>query len=382
MSQQPQQPALPVWVHKVPASDVSMYFVGTGHDPSLTNAKSASLQNAYDSALQTLSSKSPATSLPDLLALVKASAVVQDSAFYYDNSKRSFVYYTLLSIGKAIETTGLPTLPIAKGLRLQRVTFSQRGWRPTDLAYDPTSGLFALDANGGVSRLSLINNQPRLTQLFRIPGAYTGVAIAVNADAVFVLANSAVGGTIFKNTFATKTTTEQLIAPGDSCAGIAVDGPAIYLTNANKDEIIYKSQWSAKRSTWKFVGGTPGIAAYDRFGDRLIVADLSGSAYAVSLSDGTDQLLASNLGRVNSVAASYLHFLFASGKQVLFRARTDGRGESPPQDLRSLTGGHIVGVVVDSNDQLWFADYDKKLVQGPFNLFNESAAQTSASGTD
>jgi hypothetical protein len=81
-----------------------------------------------------------------------------------------------------------------------------------------------------------------------------------------------------------------------------------------------------------------------------------------------EQLLASNLGTVQSIATSRYHILVASGKKVLFLARSDNRGENPPAGLQSLTGGHIVGVAVDATDRLWFADYDNKLVAGPFPL--------------
>ena len=53
---------------------------------------------------------------------------------------------------------------------------------------------------------------------------------------------------------------------------------------------------------------------------------------------------------------------------MLFLARSDGHGENPPAGLQVLTGGHIVGVAVDASDRLWFTDYDKKIVEGPFPL--------------
>jgi hypothetical protein len=56
------------------------------------------------------------------------------------------------------------------------------------------------------------------------------------------------------------------------------------------------------------------------------------------------------------------------GKKILFIDRFNNCGEAASAGLRSLTGGHIVGVTVDALDQLWFADYDNKLVEGPFPL--------------
>jgi hypothetical protein len=108
---------------------------------------------------------------------------------------------------------------------------------------------------------------------------------------------------------------------------------------------------------------------FDEIGHRLIVGDdTSGQAYAVSIPDGKEELLSGNVGAVQSIATSRFHTLLASGKKVLFLARSDNQGENPPHDWPSLPGGNIVGVAVDSSDKLWIADYDKKLVEGPLPL--------------
>ncbi len=111
-----------------------------------------------------------------------------------------------------------------------------------------------------------------------------------------------------------------------------------------------------------------GPITFDPIGKRLIAADHSGKSYAISTTDGSNKLLAADLGWVSSVAASQQHILVASGKKVLSLARSDNHRENPPSGLQSLTGGHIVGIAVDASDSSWFADYDQELVQGPIPL--------------
>ena len=143
------------------------------------------------------------------------------------------------------------------------------------------------------------------------------------------------------------------------------------MTMPDRKEIRYWDNWEASDShTWSLAPlGAPGYIEFDGTGNRLIVADdASGTAYGVSIPDGKPQLLSGNLGSVQSIAASRFHTLFASGKKVLFLARSDNQGENPPLGWPPLPGGHIVGVAVDSSDELWVADYDNKVVEGPFPL--------------
>jgi hypothetical protein len=138
----------------------------------------------------------------------------------------------------------------------------------------------------------------------------------------------------------------------------------------DQSEIRYWDNWETPSAhTWSLAGiSAPGYLIFDAKGDRLIVADDSGHAYAISVRDGKWQLLASNLRYVNSIATSQFHILVASGDKVLFLARSDNHGENPPPGLESLFGGRIVGVAVDAAGKLWLADYDKALVEGPFPL--------------
>jgi hypothetical protein len=112
---------------------------------------------------------------------------------------------------------------------------------------------------------------------------------------------------------------------------------------------------------------TPSYLAFDNIRHRLIVAS-DGSAYAISIPNHKKQLLASDIGDVSSISASRFHVLVASGKRVVFLARSDNRKKNSPASLQSMKKGEIAGIVVDSNDQLWIADSARKLVAGPFLL--------------
>jgi hypothetical protein len=248
--------------------------------------------------------------------------------------------------------------------------YKKKGWQPADMTSDPSSGVFVLDHNGGISKLSVDQHVARIDTLFRLKGAYQGYAVAASAQSVYVVANSKLGCSVTRYLLSTKAVAERSLGVGEHCAGIATDGTAVYVTLPDKSEIRYLSSWDASSyGSWSVNDvDSIGPATFDRFGNRLIVADYSGKAYAISTSDGGKQLLASNLGWVNSVTASRQHILLASGTKILSLARSDNRGENPPPSLQSLTGGHIVGVTVDATDNAWFADYDKELVQGPLPL--------------
>ena len=250
------------------------------------------------------------------------------------------------------------------------LVFTKKGWQPIDMTLDSNSGVFVLDRSGTVSKL--IGDQPGagIDKLFQLPGAYRGVSVAASGQWVYVAANSAVGCSVFRYALSNKAITQRSLELKKSCVGIATDGTTIYVTLPQANEIRYLSSWdSSSYRSWG-VNGANGLGpiTFDRIGNRLIVADHDGNAFAVSMSTGAQQLLASNLGWINSLATSRQHILVASGKKVLSLARSDNRGENPPLSLQSLTGGYILGVVVDDGDRVWFADYDKDLVQGPLPL--------------
>ncbi len=359
----------PSWAQNPPSDNVSLYFVGTSSDASLLNAKEKSLNDAFHKAAQMLRSQSPGTTDAQILALVKASALVQDTATLYDRQGQKFTCYTLLRLSKEIESIGLNVLPPANNVGSPPVRFRAEGWQPDDLASNPSSGLFTLGSNGDVSRLVADSQGPsRIEKLFRVMGPYVGIALAASVESVFVTTNSQLGCTVFKYTLKDKAVVQRLVATHESCAGIATDGIGFYVAFPVRKEIRHWENWAAASPERWTLGDTvlPDTLVFDDNGHRLIVADRSGRAYGISVPDGAKQLLASNLGAVTSIATTKKHILFASGKKVLFLSRSDNQGENPPANLQTLTGGHIVGVAIDATDGLWFADYENKLVEGPF----------------
>ena len=362
--------AAPSWVRNPPSNDVSFFFVGIASDPSLAKAQKASLDDALSNAVQALRPKAPNASDGGLLSIIKGSSLVQDTSFSYNKRSATYTYYTLLRLSRDIENIGLQSLPSAMTAQSAPAKFEGKNWRPTDLASNTSSNIFTLSNDGGVFRLvQKRQGSQDVEKLFTIGPAYSPYALTATSDAVLVAASSKLGCTVFRYSFATRKKDQRLVDPGQRCVGIATDGTALYLTFPDQKEIKYLKSWDGSVQTWSLGGADdPGYIIYDELGHRLIVADASGKAYSVSTADGTKQLLASNLGSVSSMAISRFHIVVASGTKILFLARSDGHGENPPAGLQSLTGGIISGVAVDGSDSLWFADYDKKLVEGPFPL--------------
>ncbi len=359
----------PAWVSDLPPDNgYSFYSRGEGIDTSLASAKTKSLSDAYNNALQKLKPMAPKAADPDILALVKAAAVVQDSTFSSNSNATGYTYYTLLRMSREI-TIGLKALPTAPVLPL--MTYKARNWRPSDLSTAGSIGLVALDHNGGVSRLETDGKESDIDTLFRVPRSYQASVVTASADAIFVGANSVVGCTVFRYALADKAISQKLLGAHQHCAGIATDGKAIYLSMPDQREIKHWDSWDAASAKNWSIGGVeqdqPASMVFDPIGHRIIVAGSSGKAYAISVGDGKGQVIASNLGAVTSIAVSTLHILFGTGNKVLFVARSDNRAENPPADLR-LTGGHVVGVAVDASGNLWFADSDRQLVEGPIPL--------------
>ncbi len=363
------QSSLPAWARQRPTdTDTALYFVGKASDPSLAVAKQNSADAALYKAAVALIPAAPNASRNALLDLIKSSAVTQDSAFAYDGKTRNYDYYTLLRLAPAMQDI-VKTLPPASVPALEK--FQSKGWQPSDLTANASSGLFALDRSGAVSKLDPAQGSPAIEKLFQIGRSEAGYAVAASADAVFVVTGSQLGCKVYRYSLTKKAVASRLLATRERCVGIATDGTALYVTMPERKEIRYWDNWEASDPrSWSLAGlGSPGYMELDSAGHRLIVADdTSGTAYAVSIPDGRVQLLSGNLGAVQSIAGSRFHMLFASGKKVLFLARSDNQGENPPHGWPSLPGGHLVGVAVDSSDELWVADYDNKVVEGPFPL--------------
>ena len=359
-----QTASLPPWTKTLPSDNSTLYFLGIGNDPLLSEAKTKSANDAYNKALQRLKGQAPQASDADFLSLIKSAAIVQDSAFVA--GANGYTYYTLLRLAKEIENIGLKSLPAAS-----ITTFNEKKWLPSDLSFGASAGLVALDHLGGVSQLiSGGPNGAQILALFRVPGPYQTSVVTASQDAVFVAANSQLGCTVFRYTLADKKIDKRIMGVHQHCAGIATNGNELYLSMPDQNEIKCWKTWDSTSppQIWALPDADqPGVMVFDQIGQRLVVAGNSGKAYGVSVTDGRPQLLNSNLGAVTSISTSKLHLIFGSGRKILFLARSDNHGENPPATIR-LAGGVIVGVAVDSSDSLWFADYDHARVEGPFPL--------------
>lgn len=244
-------------------------------------------------------------------------------------------------------------------------------WIPVDLASGAGSAIFVLDRDNGVSKVTVGSEGSHLESVVVLPRAYGLSSIAVTQQSIFVTGNNSSGCMIFRYSLATKSLASKLIPGRGSCAGIATDGEVVYVVFTDKKNVEYWKSWDAGSSqTWSFVEmQTPGPLFFDKVGHQLLLADTStGKLYSVSITDGKSKMLADNIGWANALAADSKHIAIASGKKILFISRTDYRGEDPPTNLKSLTGGHIVGLTIDGTGRLWFADYDRRLVQGPLSI--------------
>ncbi len=272
---------------------------------------------------------------------------------------------------KVVSTQDHQPLEIVLDATMGATVLKKKNWQPSDMASDPTSGVFVLDRRGGVSRIAVGQKQAdNMELLFTLSPSFQGLAIAAASDRVYVVAGSQLGCSLFRYTLSDRSLTSQIMAAKEYCGGVATDGNSVYITFPDKSEIGVLSNWTASSiSRWSVVGAESlGSMTFDRLGNRLVVADHAGRAFVISVQNGASQAIASNLGYVNSIAASKEHLLFASGTVVLSLARADNHPENAPSSLRSLSGGHIVGVAVDGGDNVWYADYEKELVKGGLPL--------------
>lgn len=365
------QTSLPGWVDHPPSDKTSLYFVGKASDASYVTAKQNSLGDAIYNAVLRLRPQAPDAQVSSLIALVKASGVIQDSAFTFDQKTRKYGYFTLLRLSQDIQNIGVRSLPAATVSKLPRIKFEKKGWDIDDLTSNSISGIFAMESDGEVSKLSIgSKGTAKVETLFRLPSAYEAHSISASSDAIFVSSQRGQGCIVHRYSLATKQLNQKVMSDSDRCFGIATDGRAVYVSLPDRNEIRYWDTWDApSTNTWSVAGAkSPGYLFFDGRGNRLLLADADGRAYAISVPAGESQPLASNLGYVNGIAASQFQTLVASGDKVLFLARSDNHGENPPPGLQSFPGGRIVGVAVDADDNLWIADYDLKVVEGPFPL--------------
>ncbi len=174
---------VPAWAQNPPSDNISLYYVGKGYDPSLTNAKQYALDDAFHNAVLALRQQAPDASDAALLALIKASAVVQDSSFAYDQKAGNYACYTLLRLSKEVQSIGVKSLPPANKAQSPPARFQSKGWRPGDLMANPSSGMFVLDTAGGVSRLVVDQPaSPRIEKLSQLMRTDSGYALTANAS--------------------------------------------------------------------------------------------------------------------------------------------------------------------------------------------------------
>jgi YEATS family len=246
-------------------------------------------------------------------------------------------------------------------------------WHPTDMTFNPASGLFILDKNAGIFRVSSNASGIQLDTLqLKIPSAYQPQALAASKDFLFVSSNGPIGCMIFRYSFADGVTNPKVLAKVE-CDGIATDGAGVFLVDLGGKEVRYWSSFdSSSYKTWGLpvlqTDSVSGPLNFDYTCHCLIFANRSGTAYTLSLPNGKWSTLTYNLGYVQSIASDSSRILFASGKNILFYSTTNNRRENAPTSMQPLTGGLITGVVIDSSGSAWIADFDKGIVKGPIPL--------------
>jgi YEATS family len=256
--------------------------------------------------------------------------------------------------------------------------YHRNGWRPIDLTFNPTSGLLVLDDDGKVSKvISDVKGVHLETLPLDIPRSSRPTAVAASKDSVFVSANNSLGCTVFRYSFASNKTSEKLLENADvghdGCDGIATDGVGMFLVVPGRREIRYWSDFNASSyKSWNSPVPTPDTASgYLNFTDActcLIFAGTSGTAYTLSPQQGKWLTVTYNLGYVHSITSDSSRILFASGKSVLFYSTTNNRRENVPSSMKSLTGGLISGVAIDSAGSAWIAVFDEGIIKGPIPL--------------
>jgi hypothetical protein len=348
----------PAWTAKLPSDSRSFYFLGVSSDPSLATAQANSFNDAVSRASQALIPGEPYSSDKSVITSVKDVGVVQDTFLNYDVKSGAYTYYTLFRVSQAIWS-----------FRPALTLYQRKGWRPIDLVFDPTAGLFVLDDDGAVSKATIDQQGIHLKTLFRLGGSARPLAATANAQSIFISSSSHLGCTVYQYSFTSGKTTQRLVAALQGCDGIAADGTAVYLVLPKTKEVRYWPNWeSSSPQSLPFTQiENGGVLTFDRSGSQLIFVD-DGNAYTISVPGRKIQQLATNVGAVRSIATSSNHILLASGKKVLFYARADHHGENPPTAMRALPGGLISGVAVDTAQSAWVTDRDNGVIQGPFPL--------------
>ena len=255
----------PAWINKLPSDDHSFYFLGTGSDASLSTAKANSRNDAINRASSALMPGEPYNAGQSTNAPVKDAASVQDTYFSYDKKAGLYNYYTLVRLSREIQD-----------IRPALAVYQQKHWRPVDLTFHPSAGLFVLDADGTVSRVRIDQQGIHLETLFRLKGADRPAALTANAESVFASSNNSIGCTVYQFSLASKNTSQRLVAVGGGgCDGVAANGNTIFLVLPGKKEIRSWADWSSSSNkSWSFSQvDQGGVLAFDARGQRLLYAD-------------------------------------------------------------------------------------------------------------
>jgi len=352
--------AAPSWIKSLPSDKLNLYFVGTGTDVSLANAKENSLADAKSQIAQSFEFGQPYVSSDARKTLISTSSTVQDT-YFASSGNSQFTFYTLVRISRDLQR-----------MQPAPAQYDEQGWHPLDLTLDPNAGLFALDRDGKVLRITQDQNGIHLQQLFQLPAAFRPAAIAANQDSVYVSSNSETGCNVFQYSFGSGQRSQRNVGGRPTgCDGIATYGAGLFLAFPGSQEIRYWSAWSDKTTqSFSAPESFPNcVIHFDTYGRRLLFAGPTGNAFALALDTRQWSKLTSNLGYVNSIAVTPSSLLFASGGKVLFIARNNkNSGLNPPAGMESLGAGLISGVAVDSSNAAWITDYDKSSVRGPFSL--------------
>jgi len=353
--------ASPDWIEKSPTDSRFLYFVGKSTDKSLAIASSNSSTEAVSQALGALGTGEPYVVNAEQEKQIRQALTVKETFSTYDTNSSAITYYTLMSIDRSYQ----PTWPTR--------TYTQKGWHPIDLTYDPEAGLLVLDREGRVSKVSVdglgIHVKP-LSHL-QLRGPYAPFAVSTNSKSIFVSSNLRTQCNVFQYSISqTKLAQPESFALVDgTCNGIAVNNDEVYVLLPKKSEIWLRKEWNNPSSStrWKALevqAGGPMI--FDSIGQRLIFADEVGSAYSVSITGGKLSLVSSRVGAVTGIAADAKHILFSSGNKVLFYARSDNRGENPPDSMKGPLGRQLDGVAVDASDAAWIIDSSSSSISGPY----------------
>jgi hypothetical protein len=296
--------------------------------------------------------------------------------FVLSDLKTSAVLLSIERDGKLVFRT-IVSLPAQSPLNISLATpiSKSQNWRPADLAADEGPGVFVLDTRNSVSRITVSSDGTHLEPVFSVPPVFDVGSIAASQQFVFATANNRLGCSIFRYSLATKSISAKAIINQGFCTGIAVEGETLYVVfsgqNGAKHEVKYWKSWAANsHQAWSLDSmQSPGPLFLDRVSHQLLLADTSnGALYSLSIADGKLKKLVDNIGSANQLTADSRHVIIASGKKLLVVSRANYRGESPPINLQSLTGGNISGVAIDGTGRLWYADLDNHLVQGPLSI--------------